>query len=327
MSVSPPDILIAGETLIDFLPEQSGPLSGVETFTRRAGGAATNVAIALARLDVRPWFLTNISNDSFGDFLAATLDREGVSSRFVTRDSNHGTTLAFVAHDECADRSFTFYGTDAADHYVYADAVSNDVLESVRWVCIDAPVALAAEPARSALLDLCERAREHGCQVAFDPNTRRELWQDEETYLGTLETMLARTDVVKTSIDDLAGTSFTADNPTDLAENLFDAGPHTVFLTRGADGASTHADERAPRGPAEITHSGYPVEPIDTTGAGDAFLAGVLRALANGESFEETLEFANAVAALTTTEAGAITALPNHEAVVEFRETYAKDCV
>jgi fructokinase len=317
-----PTILVAGETLIDFLPAQSGPLSGVETFSRQAGGAAANVAVALARLDARPWFLTNLSTDGFGDFLAATLEDNQVPDRFVTR-SDHPTTLAFVAHDESADRSFTFYGTDAADHYLDAGAVSNAVLDSLDWVCVDAPVALAAEPARSALGDLCERAHEHGCHVAFDPNTRRELWPDEDTFRETLNDMLSRADVVKTSVEDLAATPFAADAPADLAENLFAVGPHTVFLTQGAEGACAFATERAPWGPADSNHPGYEVNPIDATGAGDAFLAGVLCALADGTPLNETLASANAVAALTTTETSAIDALPDYETVVNFCEAHS----
>lgn len=318
-----PTILVAGETLIDFLPAQSGPLSGVETFSRRAGGAAANVAIALVRLDAQPWFLTNLSTDGFGDFLATTLEANRVPDRFVTR-SAHPTTLAFVAHDESADRSFTFYGEDAADHHLDAGTVPNAVLNSLDWVCVNAPVALAAEPARSVLGDLCERASEHDCHVAFDPNTRRELWPDEDTFRESLGDMLGRADIIKTSVEDLAATPFAADDSAELAENLFAAGPHTVFVTHGAEGARAFATERAPWGPAETTHPGYEINPVDATGAGDAFLAGVLSALADGESLDETLASANAVAALTTTETGAIDALPDSETVVSFCEAHSR---
>ena len=314
-----PAILVAAEILVDFLPAGPGPLSRVESFSRRAGGAAANVAIGLTRLDRSPWFLTNVSTDGFGEFLAATLDENGVPGRFVTR-SEHPTTLAFVAHDTSADRSFTFYGADSAGGRIDASVVSDSVLDSVEWVCVDAPVALAAEPARSALFDLCERARDRGCRVAFDPNTRRELWSDERTLHETLDAMLARTDVVKTSVEDLDGTAFAGDDPTDLAANLFAAGPHTVFLTRGADGSRAIAADRAPWGSLDVSHAGYDVDPVDATGAGDAFLGGVLHGLADGESIDETLAFANAVGALTTTEAGAIDALPDHEAVTALRE-------
>lgn len=318
-----PEILVAGETLVDFLPNRTGPLADVETFSRRAGGAPANVAVALSRLDHPPWFLTNISADPFGDFLADGLQSNGVPDRFVTRDPDHPTTLAFVAHDADADRSFTFYGTDSADGHLDAGVVPESVLDDIEWVCVDAPVALAADPARSALLSLCERATDHDCRVAFDPNTRRELWPDETTLHETLDAMLARTDVVKTSMEDLDRTRFAADDPEEIAANLFAAGPHTVFLTRGADGSRALATQRAPWGAMDEVHPGYDVDAVDATGAGDAFLAGVLFGLADRKSLDEVLGFANAVAALTTTEPGANTALPDRATVDEFRDRTA----
>lgn len=310
-----PDVLVAGETLIDFLPDQSGPLSTVETFSRRAGGAPANVAIALSRLDEVPWFLTNIAEDAFGDFLADTLDSQGIPDHFVTRDADHRTTLAFVSHDASADRSFTFYRTETADQHLDAGVVEDDALDAVSWVALGG-VLLSSEPARSAMFELAERAREHDCRVVFDPNSRPELWTHSRDEERTLERMFELADVVKTSPDDLDGTRF-ADS--DLAHSLLDAGPHTVFVTRGSTGARVVADERAPWGAVDRDHSGYPVDTVDTTGAGDAFLAGVLYGLANGESLSETLALANAVAALTTTETGATAALPDRETVSEFR--------
>ena len=310
-----PRILVAGETLIDFLPSQSGPLSGVETFSRRAGGAPANVAVALARLDEQPWFLTNVSTDAFGEFLVSYLDEHGVPHRFVTRDPDHRTTLAFVAHDAAADREFTFYRTETADQYLDSGVVPDEALDAVSWVALGG-VLLASEPARSATFDLAERAREHDCAVVFDPNSRPELWTDDGTFERVTERMVGLADVVKASPTDLAGTRFAEEG---LARTLLDAGPHTVFLTRGGAGAEVVATERAPWGPVETTHPGYAVEAVDATGAGDAFLAGILGALADGEPMDETLAFANAVAALTTTESGATAALPDREAVAALR--------
>src|SRR5699024_6441639 len=128
-------------------------------------------------------------------------------------------------------------------------------------------------------------------------------------YDRVLGDALAFTDVCKVSDEDLVSTRFVDGSP----DSLLGAGPHTVVSTRGADGARIVAGEGAPWGPAEYEHDGYAVEPADTTGAGDAFLAGVLCGLTNGEPLDETLAFANAVAALTTTEQGAIAALPDRE--------------
>jgi fructokinase len=316
-----PEVLVVGETLIDFLPSEPGPLPAVESFSRRAGGAAANVAICLSRLDAVPSFLSNVSADGFGDFLIETLEANGVSSELLTRDPDHETTLAFVSHDATGDRTFTFHGTDTSDGYLDSSVVSDAILEDLSWVCIDAPVALAAPNSRAAIVDLCERARERDCSVAFDPNTRRDRWSDEETFLESLDRLLSLTDICKTSVEDLRGTPFAAESAGELARNVQEAGPHTVFVTEGAGGASVYSTERAPWGAGSHTHSGFDVSVTDTTGAGDAFLGGVLAALLTGAGIEVVLEFATGVAALTTTEAGAITALPDREAVNALRES------
>ncbi|WP_256687171.1 carbohydrate kinase family protein [Halococcus qingdaonensis] len=311
-----PDVLVAGEALVDFLPDRSGPLRDVEMFSRRAGGAPANVAIALARLDERPWFLSNLSTDAFGEFLADTLAAEGIPERFLTCDEEHRTTLAFVSHDTDADRSFEFYRTATADQHIDPSVVKDDALRTISWVVLGG-VALASEPARTRLLDFAERAREHGCTIVLDPNRRPELWPDAATYERVLSKVLTFTDICKVSDEDLVSTRF-ADESLD---SLLDAGPHTVVSTRGANGAHVVAGEDASWGPDEYEHGGYAVDPADTTGAGDAFLAGVLYGLTNGEPIDEALAFANAVAALTTTEQGAIAALPDREAVAAFRDS------
>ncbi len=157
---STPRILVSGEALIDFLPERPGPLSDVPTFERRPGGAPANVAVALSRLDETPWFWTRIARDPFGDFLADVLDAD-LPDRFVERDSNAKTTLAFVTHDEENDRAFTFYRDGTADTRLQPGGVPDSALADIDWVYVGG-VMLASDPARTATYDLVERAREGG---------------------------------------------------------------------------------------------------------------------------------------------------------------------
>lgn len=311
-----PDVLVAGETLVDFLADRPGPLAEVEEFARRAGGAPANVAVALARLDHRPWFWTRVGADPFGDFLAETLAAEGIPDRFVERDPDARTSLAFVSREPDADRGFTFYRDGTADTRMQAGTVPDDALEAVDWVYVGG-VPFADEPSRSALFDLVARARERGCTVAFDPNARPELWQDFD-FSDTVEEVLAHADLVKATPADLRAAGFEG-GPRELARAVADHGPHTVFVTRGEAGAVALATEAAPWGPASSSHEGYDVVPVDTTGAGDAFTAGVIAALVDGETVEETLAFANAVAALATTDAGAMAALPTRSRIEEFQ--------
>ncbi|MWG36255.1 carbohydrate kinase family protein [Halomarina oriensis] len=310
-----PDVLVAGETLVDFLPGSAGPLASVERFTRRPGGAPANVAVGLATLGHAPWFWTRVGADPFGDLLAETLADHGVPDRFVERDPEAKTTLAFVEHDDAKDRAFTFYRDGTADTRLRPGTVPDGVLASVGWVYVGG-VALASGSSREATFDLVERARERGAMVVFDPNARPELWDDDFAAVATRA--LEATDVVKATPEDLAAVGLEG-SPAALAEAVLDGGPHTALVTRGAKGAHASSTADAPWGADTVDHAGYPVDPVDTTGAGDAFTAGALAALVDGESLPEVLAFANAVAAVTTTAEGAMTALPDRGAVRAFR--------
>jgi fructokinase len=317
---SGPRVLVAGEALVDFLPGTPGPLATVESFTRRPGGAPANVAVGLARLEETPWFWTRVGDDPFGEHLVATLEAEGLPERFVERDPEARTSLAFVAHDEAADRGFTFYRDGTADTRMGTGRVPDDVLSAVEWV-VAGGVTLAGGPSRGATLDLLERAAAAGATVAFDPNFRPELWADGG-FEPTVGEALEHVDVLKATAGELRELGFEGEDAAALSGAVLDAtaGPHTVLTTLGGSGARAVASEEAPWGPATATHPGYPVEPTDTTGAGDAFLAGAVASfVGGGPDLSEVLAFANAVAAVTTTATGAMTALPTREAVTEFR--------
>ncbi|MDL5360794.1 carbohydrate kinase [Halalkalicoccus sp. NIPERK01] len=310
-----PDILVAGETLVDFLPEHPGSLREVETFTRRPGGAPANVAVGLAVLEEVPWFWTRVGSDPFGDDLVETLVEYGLPERFVERDPEAKTTLAFVSHDETADRQFSFYRDGTADTRMESGTV-DDLLRGVSWVHLGG-VTLASEPSRAATLDLAERASEHGCTVSFDPNARPELWNGRTEFERQVGEILPHVDVLKATPEDLAEAGIDGEGVA-LARAACERGPHTTLLTLGGEGALAVATADAPW-TGEATHPGYPVEPVDTTGAGDAFTAGAIAALSGGEDLEEALSFGNAVAATTTTAEGAMTALPDRERVERFR--------
>jgi len=306
------EVLVAGETLIDFIPDRPGSLAAVESFSRRAGGAPANVAVGLARLDRTPWFCTALAADPFGSHLADVLDDEGIPDRFVTRDPDRQTALAFVSHGADADREFTFYRSDTADRHLDTSVVPDDVLDSVELVAVGG-VTLSVEPARSATFDLVERARERDCRIFFDPNVRPELWETDPAPV--IERMLAATDVLKATREDLDGAGLPA---TDAA--LLDAGPDAILLTEGSAGARLVAGEGSPWGAGEWRHPGYEIDGVvDTTGAGDAFAAGAIAGLVDGDDPAEVLAFADAVAAASTTRRGAMAALPGRERVAALR--------
>ncbi len=325
---SPPAVLVAGETLIDFLPVRAGPLTDVSGFERRPGGAPANVAVGLATLGEPPSFWTRVGADPFGQYLARILTDHGLDDRFVVTDPAAKTTLAFVTHDEGGDRSFTFYRDGTADTRLEPGRIDDATLAECEWVHVGG-VTLAAGRSRTATLDLLERAAGAGCTVSFDPNVRRELWPDEETLVSVCREALASVDVCKATMAELQALGVRGEDPLAVAREALALGPHTCFVTRGSDGAVVAADERAPwpdvpadrsRTPVTAAVDGYEVAVVDTTGAGDAFVAGVITALRESNSLTETLSFGCAVAAAATTDAGAMAALPTRDAVASIRD-------
>ena len=323
------EILVTGETLIDFLPDGNADLVDTETFHRRAGGAPANVAVGLARLGEPPLFWTRLAEDPLGDHLAATLTENDVRPDLIERDPEADTTLAFVSLDPDADRAFSFHRHGTADTRLRPGTVDDDTLAGVEWVHAGG-VALADEPSRSATIDLLERASGTDTVVSFDPNTRPELFEGDD-LVTTCRRAFTLVDVVKASSEDLLPgllDGVDADparaDPTVLARGICDQGPHTALVTRGPDGPVAHATPAAPWNPRDETlvvdHPGYDADTVDTTGAGDAFTAGAIRSLADEESLETALGFANAVAAQSTTAKGAMAALPARETVDRFRE-------
>lgn len=314
------DVLVAGETLVDMFPDATGSLTETDRFERRAGGAPANVAVRLAQLGEPPLFWTRLGRDPFGDYLASTLTGHGVPDTFVERDDDAKTTLAFVGTGDDGDQQFSFYREGTADTRLQPGTVPDETLAAVEWVCTGG-VSLATEQARGAVLELLERAQAHDCTVVFDPNARPELWAVGE-FERVLDRALDSVDVVVATTADLHAVGFAGEGAA-LAGAVFERGPHTLVLTRGAEGAEVHASAAAPWPDTPwtaVSHDGYDVDAVDPTGAGDAFTAGLLAALARGDRDPaELLAVGNAVGAMATLGTGGMSDLPNDGDVAAFR--------
>ncbi len=317
------DILVAGETLVDFLPDEGAALRDIDGFSHRPGGAPANVAVGLARLGDPPTFWTRLADDPFGDFLRETLVSESIPPAEIERVPGENTTLAVVSPPSSDDRRFRFYGTGDATFGFDPASVPTATLSSVSWVHLGG-VALTHPRGREAMRELAAAAGERGCTVSFDVNYRRDLVADEETdaVLAALREVVTASDVVFCSEEDVAGTGLSSRWGAGLARDLCALGPHTAVVTLGADGALVASTPDAPWGETTARHDGFDVESRDTTGAGDAFTAGLIARLAAADDepvpVEDALAFANATAALSVQEVGGMSALPTRAAVEAF---------
>jgi len=307
------DVLCIGEMLVDVIVHREGDGWRLEP---KAGGAPANAAVALRRLGRRAGFCGMISRDFWGEWLLSLLAGEGVDHRYVAR-CDPPTTLAMVRLGEGGEREFSFYREGTADTLLAPEHVPDEALKASRALHL-CSVSLSKGPAREATLSAVQRAKAYGAFVSFDVNWRPMLWDDHEKAKELVTGVLRRADFVKMSEEE--------------REWLFPGVPEPELLR--------HPDRREgalwviTRGsrPAQVlcrgeVHevAGFAVEPVDTTGAGDAFSAALLARLAEMEfdlpdraALEDAVRFAHAAAALCVTRYGAIPAMPRREEVERF---------
>ena len=297
-------ILVSGEALMDFLPARSD--AGEPAYLPRPGGSPYNIAAALGRLGVPTGFAGWISIDFFGDMLIANLRASGVSLDYLER-REQPTTLAFASLDQ-AEPAYAFYGTEADDrHWDLLAALPTGAIRAVHV----GSLALVREPAAAAYEGLLGRARAAGLAVSLDPNIRPEHITDADGHHARLHRLAALAHVVKLSRADLGWIAPGAAEA-EYAAGLLRAGASLVAVTAGADGATAYGRAARAHCPAE------PVRVVDTVGAGDAFMAGLLAGLWDtgrlapaalaelGEAeLGRALRLAARVAALTCTRRGA----------------------
>jgi len=310
-------VITHGELLIDFVPTVTGVgLIDAPAFIKAPGGAPANVAAGLARLGVPAGFLGQVGDDPFGRFLAQMLRDAGVDVTTLSFTAQARTALAFVSLQADGERDFMFYRQPSADMlFSVAEVDAHATALRAAQAFHFGSISLIGEPARAATLRAIALAREGGALITYDPNLRLPLWRSAEAARAGMLLGLEHAAIVKVSEEELAFLTGASDEAEALAR-LWRPRLKLVAITRGAAG-STYV---TPRFKGNVP--GLPVLAVDTTGAGDAFMAGLLRgALADPAVLEaedelfQVYRFANAAGALAATKRGAIPALPFPEDV------------
>jgi len=315
------DVVALGELLIDFVPTVSGvSLIEAPAFKKAPGGAPANVAAGLAKLGISCAFLGKVGNDAFGQFLKETLDKVGVNTQGLVFSQQARTALAFVSLHADGEREFMFYRHPSADMLYTPEEVDVELIQNAKLFHLGS-ISLISEPSRSATRAALEVARQNGVLVSYDPNLRLALWSDASAAKTGMLSVWKEADLIKVSEDELL--FLTGNEDIDQAvEELWHDQLQLMVVTLGKHGCRYYT----PQFKGEVP--GFTVEAVDTTGAGDGFVAGLIMGLLNHpHAFQEEAlllnicRVANAVGALTTTQRGAIPALPTQAQVDAFLQS------
>lgn len=323
-------ILCFGEALIDFHGQAPADAGAPPVFVPHAGGAPANVAVGVARLGGHAAFIGMLAHDMFGELLLTQLRAAGVDTSHVARTDAAPTALAFVAHAADGERSFSFYRPPAADllfrEVHFDDATFRDA--TAFHACSNS---LTETAIAHVTVQGMRRARAADALVSFDMNLRPALWPRGEDPTPQLWRALAEADLVKLSTEELAFLMAAGGGEEDVFARLWQGPAQFIVVTDGARGLRWYT-----RG----SHGGLPafsVSAVDTTGAGDAFIAGLLyrlgsagigakdlaRLAADDARRDDMLRFAAACGALAVTRAGSFAAMPTHDAVHAFLQQHA----
>jgi fructokinase len=315
-----PEVVAVGELIIDFVSTASGVgLQGAPGFLKAAGGAPANVAVGLARLGTRSAFIGRLGADPFGRFLEGTLRKEGVGTQGICFDANHGTRLAFVSLGATGEREFEFWERSPADEQLTARDVPSGMLSHCTVVHISSFL-LLKEPARSTVKSIASAARKKGRLISFDPNIRIALWPSPAMARRQIMRIIRSSDIVKLNAEE-AGFLTGSKSQSRSAASIRSMGPSLVVITDGAKGCFYQSAQH--EGRAE----GFRVCTVDTTGCGDAFLAGLLHRIVRDRidlrehgagALYCACRYGNAAGALASLSRGAIAAMPTAKDVDRF---------
>ena len=290
-----------GDAVVDLLPESDGRLLPCP------GGAPANVAVGIARLGGTSGFIGRVGDDPFGALMQRTLLTEGVDITYLKQDEWHRTSTVLVDLNDQGERSFTFMVRPSAD--LFLETTDLPCWRHGEWLHL-CSIALSAEPSRTSAFTAMTAIRHAGGFVSFDPNIREDLWQDEHLLRLCLRQALQLADVVKLSEEEWRLISGKTQNDRDICALAKDYEIAMLLVTKGAEGVVV-----CYRG--QVHHfAGMSVNCVDSTGAGDAFVAGLLTGLSSsGLSTDERemrriIDLAQRCGALAVTAKGAMTALP-----------------
>lgn len=289
-ATTPVQAAIAGEALIDLIRRPDG------SYLPCLGGALYNLCRALARQGVGTQYLNPLSRDRFGRELAAQLMADGVVLA-QPESVQQVTSLAVVNLDANGHPDYAFYREGVADRAVTAEGLQNScaALPALQLVCTGA---LALDARDTAIyLPWLAAQRAAGRCVVVDANLRPSVMPDLAAYRTTVHAALAHAHIIKASDEDLEHLAVPGDDALARAKHLFAANPqaHLMALTLGAEGAwLLHRN-----GTQCFAKEAQPLQVVDTVGAGDSFLAGLLAHLLRQSEAAGVARFVQCVDGLT----------------------------
>ena len=327
----PLDVISIGRSSVDLYGGQvGGRLEDMRSFRKYIGGSPTNAAAGAARLGLKSAVITRVGDEQMGRFIREQLRAEGVDVRGVITDPHRLTALVLLGIRNQERFPLIFYRENCADMALSPDDIDPDFIAEARCV-LASGTHLSHPRTEAATLRALDLARASGAKTIVDLDYRPNLWglsghgDGENRFIESaavtakLQGTLARFDVIVGTEEEFHIAGGAPDTLSALA-NVRDVSEATLVCKRGAAGAAAFEGPIPASLDQGVRGESFNVEVFNVLGAGDGFMAGLLKGWLSGEDWAETLRIANACGALAVSRHGCTPAYPSAVELRDFLE-------
>ncbi|MGI6123366.1 MAG: carbohydrate kinase family protein [Acetivibrionales bacterium] len=302
------DVCAIGDILVDFTPMEPSP-AGNYVYECNAGGTIANLCAAAGKMGLKTLFVGKIGNDDLGKAIKKSVEKCNVDMSGCSQDNEAFTTLTFVTLNN-GERSFSFSRKNTADiNLKLEDVPVEKVMDSK--ILHFSGMCLTNEPVRSTTLHLVKEAREKGIMITLDVNYRESLWSSSKEAVEVINDAITYVDIYKSSEEEICLLTG-EDDISKAAEKILSKGVKMVIVSCGPKGAFYKYGDFS----GHINT--FDTKPVDTTGAGDCFMAAILYQITKyggiesltKKDLDSIINFANAAGAQSITKRGGVSSMP-----------------
>ena len=316
------DVITIGRSSVDLYGAQvGGPLEDMRSFNKYVGGSPTNMAVGAARLGLKSALITRVGDEHMGRFIREQLAAEGVDVRGVKTDKERLTALVILGIRDQSRFPLIFYRENCADMALSVDDIDPAFIAEA--ACVTATGTHLSHPrTEAAVLKAVRLARDSGAKTALDIDYRPNLWglaghgSGESRYIESakvtakLQSSLHLFDVIVGTEEEFSIAGGTTDTIAALCA-VRQVSAATLVCKRGPMGAAAFDGAIPDSLDDGLSGPGFPIEVFNVLGAGDGFMAGLLKGWLSGEDWPTTLKYANACGAFAVSRHGCAPAYPS----------------
>ncbi len=311
------DLILLGRVAIDFNPvDLNRPLEESANFNKYLGGSPANIAVGMARLGKRVGFIGKVSDDQFGDYVTHYFQKEGIDTSHITRCRNgENLGLTFTEIISPQESRILMYRDGVADLMLEPEDVEEAYIRKAKALLISG-TALAASPSREAALKAVILARKNGIPVIFDIDYRAYTWKSQDEISVYYSLVAGQSDIILGSREefDLTERMLGLDGEDSGSARYWQGcGCKIVVIKHGKEGSAAYTCDGR-----QYTVKPFPTNALKGFGGGDGYASSFLRALIDGCSVPEALEYGSASASMLISAHSCSAAMPTLEEVERF---------